>query len=391
MRVLKSPTAWWSINGDKVARIPSDIVPLERTDIPSSIFHSLEKSMNIGAIETDAYHLTILTSTRCNLACHYCFQNENIPVSGQVPTRIPGSTVSESTIDKIFNFAARQMRFYEKSYLDLMLFGGEPLLASGECLDILHRASDVGLSGADMISNGVLLSKSLAIKLSSAGLDKIQITLDGDKVSHDGIRFTKGRRGTYDQIIENVAAVCDYTDITVSLRVNITSSSAASIGSLIDDLEEKLSPEKVRIGFSLVHDPGIGFSGVAEKNNILAQHLVDGYIRLAKAGFDVPLPRGTQSCITCGKVGGGSGAVINADGTLYSCWESAGKKGWEVGDIERGYLTEETVSSRWVACGYSSSDVRENDDIEGFEDLVDGRLLDRMYDEDLLGKATRFG
>jgi uncharacterized protein len=69
--------------------------------------------------------------------------------------------------------------------------------------------------------------------------------------------------------------------------------------------------------------------------------------------------------------------VVNADGTLYSSWMSAGKPGWEVGSIDTGYLDPAGVSDRWVTCGY---EYRQADpaQVARFHDRLDGRVLDHL-------------
>jgi uncharacterized protein len=82
--------------------------------------------------------------------------------------------------------------------------------------------------------------------------------------------------------------------------------------------------------------------------------------------------------VTCGFRDGRLGATVNADGTLYSCWESAGKPGWEVGTTETGYLPSEVTDPRWVACGYEAR-AKDPAAAARFQDAVDGQILDYLY------------
>ncbi len=86
-------------------------------------------------------------------------------------------------------------------------------------------------------------------------------------------------------------------------------------------------------------------------------------------------------CLYCGVIGGGSGTVINADGTLYSCWESVGRTGYEVGDLRTGYLPPDQLDGRWVDCSYNVVDrERTRPAISQICDEVDVAVLDRRFE-----------
>ncbi|MQY10058.1 hypothetical protein SRB5_01620 [Streptomyces sp. RB5] len=387
MRIIKSERAWWALAGGTVARIPPEIAPLDVPALPDGIMRQLRDGMPQRPVKSAAYDVTVLTSTDCNLACRYCFQNEATPAEGQLPVRIARSTLTEETIGRVVEFVAGQMARYGKSALRLMLFGGEPLLAPQACLSLLERTAGLGRTQASMISNGVLLTGELAGKLEAAGLSAVQVTLDGDRESHDGIRHTRGNRPTYDTILDNVAAVRKLTGIRVFLRVNLSGAAEARLPALVADLAGRLEPDGVRVALALVRDPGIGFTDLVARERELAKRVVAGYVSLARHGFEVAIP-GEPNCRTCGEVGGSGGAVVNADGTLYSCWESAGKPGWEVGDIGSGFTGAGELGSRWVRCGYSSGDDVDFTSVREFGNVLDGALLDALYREGTLHKAS---
>src|SRR5262249_1776503 len=87
-------------------------------------------------------------------------------------------------------------------------------------------------------------------------------------------------------------------------------------------------------------------------------------------GFRLPRPTG-RPCAFCAEPGGRTGAVVNADGTLFSCWESVGRPGYEVGTIESGYVDHQP--RRWIRGSRSDRDGR-------FTDAVDAGLLDLIWE-----------
>ena len=95
-------------------------------------------------------------------------------------------------------------------------------------------------------------------------------------------------------------------------------------------------------------------------------------------GFRVSRPRAGVPCATCGFGDGRYGAVVNADGVLSSCWETAGKPGWEVGSVRTGYLPSARTRDRWVACGDLYRYSEDGAALASFRDTVDAALLDYL-------------
>jgi radical SAM protein with 4Fe4S-binding SPASM domain len=97
--------------------------------------------------------------------------------------------------------------------------GGEPLLRV-DLFAILNYAKHCGFS-TSLLSNGTLITDSVARQLKQAELQDIQISLDGLERTHDGIRgkgsFTRALRG-----IENLVSqgINTYINLTLS-RLNM--------------------------------------------------------------------------------------------------------------------------------------------------------------------------
>jgi uncharacterized protein len=70
--------------------------------------------------------------------------------------------------------------------------------------------------------------------------------------------------------------------------------------------------------------------------------------------------------------------VVNADGALSSCWETAGKPGWEVGSVADGYLPGAQVRDRWIACEDMYQYPEDGRAQASFRDAVDAALLDYL-------------
>ncbi len=335
-----------------------------------------------------SFSLTVLTTTTCNLGCGYCFQNMSLDsAGGHRPPRIERQRLERGTIDRITRFTARRMAEADLEKLYLLLFGGEPLLNFRGCMQMLEAANKIGLQKATMTTNGVLLTPEVAKNLESAGLNHIQVTFDGSREDHDKIRVQHSGGPTFDAIVRNVESSTEVTDLIWNFRVNVSHLNFDRIGDLFSQLEGRVDPSRCSVTFAWVGDAGFGYSNALRHSDEVVDGLVAWSITALKAGFRLGWPSMKTTCQICSNPGGRYGAVVNADGTLYSCWQSAGKHGFEVGTIDDGYLETSQVSDRWVTCGYEYEQV---DPLvaDEFHDRVDSQVLDYLYETGQFGSST---
>jgi uncharacterized protein len=382
-RIIKSDRGWWFVgNGTWTLLKPEHIASdgTVREDIDEFLH-------NAGAYRPrtpKSFSLTVLTSTACNLGCGYCFQNTALdPAGGHRPLRIARERLSTEIIDKIVAFTRNQMAEVGLDKLYLLLFGGEPLLNPRGCLEMLDRAGGIGLQLATMTTNGVLLTPKLAAKLNQAGLRGIQITFDGSRQDHDQIRVKRSGGATFDTIVRNIGLATEVTDLWWNFRVNISHHNFDRVGLLFDQLRDHVDPSRCNVTLAWVGDAGFGYGNELRRLDDVAAAFADWSIAALDRGFKVVRPSMRTTCQICSVPGGRHGAVVNADGTLYSSWQSAGKSGFEVGDLDNGYLDVDTVIERWVTCGYEYEQA-EPELVDRFANLVDGRILDYFYETNTL-------
>jgi uncharacterized protein len=375
-QLAPSTNCCWVLGYRGVYRVPLSAISVDGSLLPSYENH-LRTLDRPPANQPAWYHLTVVITTRCNLACGYCFQNTGVAAArpGAAPARIPVTTLDDVATAEILDFCRRQMAEREAERLDLMLFGGEPTLRLDQCLGFLRGARELGLANAAMISNGTRLGPEAALALEQAGLRSVQVTLDGDAPVHDRIRTTVGGAGTFARILRNLALASARTSMRWVLRVNLTSESIGSADALIERLADQLEPARFAIAFALVHDSSAEYDDALAPSSALASRVSELYVQALEAGFDVKPPL-LSKCGACGEFGGATGSVVNADGTLYSCWESIGKEGYEVGQISTGYAAAELIRSRWVACGYEAQPGAGDN---AYRRKVDATILDWLY------------
>lgn len=384
-RLLKGAHCWWYLG----RRAPVRLSPAA-VDSTGELHPEVVRQLQVAGVDQPPplpqYALTVLTATACNLGCAYCFQNVGPDQSGgHRPPRIAASMLNRQTAARILRFVSARMAESGLTELHVQLFGGEPLLNPAGCRDLLELAADHGLASAQLTTNGTLLNPQLAQKLAGLGLGNVQITFDGDQAAHDLSRVRRSGGGTFDQILTNMALASEVTPLRWILRVNVSQRNRAGIPEMVRQIAQRVDPARCLIAFARVTDTGVGFADAVRHDLDLAGEFAEWNIQAHRLGFGISEPRAALACTTCGFRDGKLGAVVNADGTLYSCWESAGKPGWEVGTTETGYLPAEQTHARWVACGYED---RHQDATAAtrFQDAVDARVLDYLYEIGQLGR-----
>ncbi len=140
--------------------------------------------------------ITLFLTYRCNLRCKMCGQWGESGVTGKKPSSLLRRMLPFEVVETLLDDVAR----FKPS---ITLFGGEPLIHP-RCVDIVRAVKARGMHCL-MITNGSLLSR-YADELVDAGLDELNVSLDGDRELHDEIR---GMKGLFDRIAGGIAAVVE--------------------------------------------------------------------------------------------------------------------------------------------------------------------------------------
>ncbi|MGW2302937.1 radical SAM protein [Streptomyces sp. NPDC001809] len=380
-RLLQGDRTWWFLGPGGVARLADRHVTADGGLRPEAE-QRLRASGLFTPVAVRSYALTVLTSTHCNLGCGYCFQNTSQDLmGGSRPPRIARTRLTSETITSILGFTGQRMAEAGLEKLRILLFGGEPLLNPRGCLELLERAADLAPTSAWMISNATLLTPSLARRLHDRGLTSVQVTFDGDRDDHDRIRVGRADgSGTFDKIVRNIVKASEATPLRWTLRVNVSQETFHGVDALIDRLGAALDPARCTLYFARIGDVGVGYANSLLHNGELSAAFTRWQRRALELGFAVNRPGGRKTCVTCGHADGRYGAVVSADGTLASCWETAGKPDWEVGTVTDGYRPGEETRDRWIACQDLYSYDEDAGTLARFRDTVDTALLDHLHE-----------
>jgi len=389
-RLLPTRNGWWITSGNRVSRLPHDAV---HDGALSAIARGTLERRQFFRRDRKPFALTVLPSTACNLGCAYCFQNLGPPAgASSAPPRIPRATLSEDGIAQIREFASSRMEHLGFSEIALLLFGGEPLLNPTGCVSLLKALTPIGLVHAEMISNATLLTAEIAAELEAAGLRRIQVTFDGTRESHDRVRVTRRGRATYDTILANIREAAAATSLRWHFRVNVGASNLDGLEDLVEHVASISVAHPSTVHFALLDDVGIGYGDCLGYSDELRERL-GGLVMLAiRRGLRVPLMgTSTRDCPFCGTFAGRTGAVVSADGQLFSCWETAGKPDWAVGSMHDGYLPDAVIKDRWVSCDHLARPHGDAAARARFFDRLDALILDETVDAGTCAAGNRSG
>lgn len=121
------------------------------------------------------FHMVWLATNACTARCLHCSSNSAV--------RMPDELKTDEVRDLIDELA-------DAGVVDLGISGGEPLIRK-DLLQIIAHAKRRGMS-VGIGSNGAKLGHERAKALASAGLDRLQISLDGLEAAHDELRRWPG-------------------------------------------------------------------------------------------------------------------------------------------------------------------------------------------------------
>jgi len=278
------------------------------------------------------FNAVVVLNLDCNLACSYCYEDNfrgNFYMSPET---------ADALVETVI---AGQME--QGNAVRLSFYGGEPLLSVELIKEIASRllaaADKAGTSFSfSLVTNGTLLSASLARELIPLGLTGAKITLDGPRDTHDLSRPFVSGSGSFDAILDNVAQLCDL--IRLNLGGNFSAENYRSFPALMDLLAARgVTPDKVaRIQFS----PVVKKSGTNAAGDFGSQCVCSYEPWLIEAGLylrEETLKRGypaPQIKMSACAVEYESDLVINYDGSIYKCPAFMSHDSLRIGTLKDG-------------------------------------------------------
>lgn len=290
------------------------------------------------------FGLTIAPTDGCNFACPYCYEHLNF------------TSMSIDMQKQVADFIERNIVGGDFTSMHITWYGGEPLtpqsLAAIEYLSkrIIQTCEQHNVAySANIISNGYLLTRSVAEMLAEQKVSLMQVTLDGPAQQHDKTRVLKSGAGTFDRIIENIRANLDL--LRYSIRMNVSHENADSIVALKDYLRQNGilgDAERATFYVSPVRSYTTSCRSAecmtnAEFYKLQLELLKQG---INDDGFPVVEDYPTSKESICTAVGEDS-FVIGPSGDLYKCWLDLGRNELSVGNIAAGECELNAGMEKW--------------------------------------------
>ena len=120
-------------------------------------------------------HLDIEPTMLCNMKCPMCFQQHMpIPKEGYVDFELYKKIIDECAENKLYSIR--------------LCHRGEPLMHP-RIVDMIKYAKNKGIKEVFTLTNGLLLNERLILELYDAGLDWLQMSIDGAYDKYEKIRY----------------------------------------------------------------------------------------------------------------------------------------------------------------------------------------------------------
>lgn len=274
--------------GEQKILIENGFVIDDDKDELSELKYIFEKNY----FNTDFLNIALTPSLECNFECPYCCEKSNYkPIQN---------------IEKYF----KTLRVYAEKHfktnknVQLSLFGGEPLLYAGEFIDFLNWVDiDSKKNGygyiTTIVTNGSLLTNEIINNLLLHNLRSLQITIDGDKETHNQYRQFKNGNPSFDILIDKIELVLklseNFENFKFTLRLNLNNTTVEKVSESISNIKEEY-----RDRINLLIRPIYNTSAYRKTNDNKTSEL-SKYIEMGKKlGFQIKKDRfNFQSCEAC--------------------------------------------------------------------------------------------
>lgn len=181
---------------------------------------------------SNMYSVMINTTLDCNLNCWYCYEN-----------RIPDSKLRPEVEEAIKKHIEREYNIARFNTLEMSFFGGEPFLyfeGIKRMLDYAKEFCDARKIEliADFTTNATLITEA-HVNYLKAFKTNFQITLDGDRSIHNGVKIDKTNLSLdiYQKTIDALRLInIQIPHRWIAVRVNFDTRTLQKIDEIIADI-----------------------------------------------------------------------------------------------------------------------------------------------------------
>lgn len=186
----------------------------------------------IGINDPNRLDVFVLPNMNCNFKCTYCYESHH---KGEISTE---------TIRRLISWFQQTIPNFK--IVNLCWFGGEPLISYDKVVTIQRKVHNIcdkaGVEfSSHMTTNGYLLSENRARELVALGLNRYQITIDGNAETHDKQRPLRGGGSSFHRVLNNMITLVNVNPrVKVTLRVNYNDLTFDTVPDLLREIPENV-------------------------------------------------------------------------------------------------------------------------------------------------------
>jgi len=287
------------------------LVESNKTEYNKLLLNQLKTRFNSNSLS-----LTIAPTRACNFNCPYCYEKDRA-----------NKKMTEKAQNSVIDFVKRQEAI---NNLHIAWYGGEPTLALKEIQYMSAEFQKIQENySAMMVTNGFLLDRMLDY-FDELKINRLQITLDGIKETHDKSRYLLNGKGTFDKILTNIELFLSKHKVGISVRMNIDRNNSKNYVPLLKLLKERFG-NKVSLYPAFVHDYGGGCRADSCYQDGFQKALFLKKLFEEEGIYSPELYpfRASKGCMMQIM----NSFVVGPEGELYKCWHHLGMKEKIVGSL----------------------------------------------------------
>jgi uncharacterized protein len=198
--------------------------------------------------------LVLPLTARCNMQCTYCYQVIHGDFQGDRAVDVGDWTADR--IEALGRFVGYRLAEDGYEAVQVRWYGGEPLLR----LDLMETigtriAAETKKAGRRLhgmvVTNGVRLTPRAIEVLRRFAVDRLEISLDGPRQTHDRLRPLRTGRSTYDLVLAAIERAADEFREVV-FRVNVHTTNAEAIAGWLEEIAPRARRSNIWLKFKLV-------------------------------------------------------------------------------------------------------------------------------------------
>lgn len=281
------------------------------------------------SFQKDRLSLVIAPTLFCNFACPYCYEKD-----------LPNNHMNDEVINDLVSFIHSKEKDYK--YLEICWHGGEPLSATPvikKILALLKTHTQIELKGHSMVTNGSLINSNFFDCFKNNPLNYIQITIDGNEVSHNRNRVSKDGKPTYETILHNIDVLTQRLPLLrIGVRMNVHKNNKEEFIPLYKELSTRWKNSNVNIYPAFVMENSsckVPCFNSVEKTTFLNEI----YKKIGKRYSIANTKIKTGECTAIYE----NSFVIDPYGDIYKCWVDVGVSDMKIGNLKEGVTNYKNV------------------------------------------------